>query len=224
MKKLLTASVLLILLATLSPAQAAASPADDLMAFWKPRGLVPVGYGEAITKAAADDKYIILYFWTSWCGNCEYFSNTVLIDENIVDSINEDFYFVLVDADVERVLTRKYKVRAVPTMVFLDRAGDPAAVLPGVFDPPDLALIFGYVSSGAYIELEFDQYLKKIADQTSAAPAAEDLDETDEIAENVSSAETNVLMADSREFLSSFGLQATKSIVPFYFTALLTLL
>ena len=116
------------------------------------------GYEEGLVKAKAESKFIMAYFWTTWCVNCAQFNEAVLGDPKVVEALERHFVLVPLDADIEKDLSRKYMVRVVPTTLFLSPSGEPATILPGVA-PPDMFLsILDYVSSNAYLDMEYDEY------------------------------------------------------------------
>jgi thiol-disulfide isomerase/thioredoxin len=118
-----------------------------------------LGHEEALAKAKAEGKFIMAYFWTTWCPNCAWFNESVLGDAKVAETLARDFVFLPLDADVERDLSRRYVVRVVPTTVFLDPDGEPATILPGVAPPDVFVSILDYLSSRAYLDMEFDAYV-----------------------------------------------------------------
>jgi thioredoxin-related protein len=116
------------------------------------------GHEEGLAKAKAEGKHVLAYFWTTWCGNCAWLNENVLANPAVVETLDRDFVFVPLDADLERDLGRQYLVRVVPMIVFLDPDGEPATVLPGLAPPEIFVDVLNYVSSKAYLEMEFDQY------------------------------------------------------------------
>ncbi|MDR1309219.1 MAG: thioredoxin family protein [Deltaproteobacteria bacterium] len=156
MRILLVLAVLAILMAP-EPAPAAVFPTQEQL----DRGLRPIPYQDPANLAIQGDKYVILYFWADWCGNCAIFSEMVLSDGRIIEAMNSDFLFVPVDVDKNKEVARSYKVRAVPTLVFLDKRGWPAAVLPGAVPGQVFSLVLEYMSSGAYVDLEFAEFVER---------------------------------------------------------------
>jgi thioredoxin-related protein len=107
-------------------------------------------------------KYMLMYFWASWCGNCSMFEQKILPHPDIVRTLNDSFAFVSIDFDQSKDLTRAFKIRAVPTFIFVDPTGTPATVLPGAV-PPDLFLmVLNYVKTGNYKNMEFDEYVDSL--------------------------------------------------------------
>ncbi|MDR2366925.1 MAG: thioredoxin family protein [Deltaproteobacteria bacterium] len=124
-------------------------------------GLAPVPYREALGRAAAEGKFVLLYFWAVWCGNCQVFSEKVLSDPAIIGAINEDFIFVSIDIDKDQRTSREYKTRVVPTMVFLESDGKPASVLPGAIPGQLFAMVLSFMAGGAYKDMEFAEYFER---------------------------------------------------------------
>jgi thioredoxin-related protein len=124
------------------------------------RGLTLVDYQPALNKAKAENKIVLLYFWAEWCGNCQIFSENVLTDQEIIRSLNKDFVFVSLDVDKETEMAKSYRVRAVPTIVFLDSDSKPASVLPGAIPGQVFTMVLTYMSSGAYADMEFSDYFE----------------------------------------------------------------
>jgi thioredoxin-related protein len=136
------------------PALAAADPVSGTLD-------VPVaqhGHEAALALAKAEDRFVMVYFWTTWCSNCAFFNREVLSDPAVAAALERDFLLVPLDADHEAELAQKYRVRAVPTTIFLDPGGQPGSVLPGAV-PADVFLsVLNYVSSLAYVDMEYEDY------------------------------------------------------------------
>ncbi|MDR1297385.1 MAG: thioredoxin family protein [Deltaproteobacteria bacterium] len=177
MRAVLTALLSLFLLLASGGAEALVFPSPDNLE----AGLKTAPYEEALRLAAENDSLVLLYFWTDWCSNCAAFSKNVLTMPSIVGALNKDFLLVSLDSDTERELSTKYRVRVVPTLLFLDSQGAPVSVLPGAIPGEIFGLVLEYMSSGAYVGLEFEDYLDQNPDllkdavarfSESAAPAA----------------------------------------------------
>ena len=94
---------------------------------------------EAIkAKAKAENKYIFMDCFTTWCGPCRFMSANVFPQENVGAFMNEKFINVKVqldttDADNEEVkswykdghdIMEQYQVRAFPTYLYFDPNGN----------------------------------------------------------------------------------------------------
>ncbi|MDR1657880.1 MAG: thioredoxin family protein [Deltaproteobacteria bacterium] len=120
------------------------------------------GFEEALVKSKAEGKFTVLYFWTESCPYCQHFTRQVLTDQQVIDDLNRNFHVVSIDSNRERTLSRRYRVSAVPWLIFLEPGGDPATVLPGGPSAPFFRLFLGYVSTGSYRTMEFDGFVKQI--------------------------------------------------------------
>jgi len=78
-----------------------------------------------LQKAKKQDKLIFLDCYTSWCGPCKMLANTVFTNDTVADFYNK--HFLCVQMDMEKgegpELAKLYKVRAYPTLLYLDKEG-----------------------------------------------------------------------------------------------------
>jgi thioredoxin-related protein len=58
-------------------------------------------------------------------------------------------------------LADKYKVSSYPTVYFLDKDGNKAAVLNGYLEPDEFLKYLQYIKSGKYKEMTWDDYVSK---------------------------------------------------------------
>ncbi|MEX6686779.1 thioredoxin fold domain-containing protein [Danxiaibacter flavus] len=87
---------------------------------------------QILAKAKAENKYIFMDCFTTWCGPCRYMTNTVFPQEKVGDYFNANFINVKVQldttasdneeikkwyADGHDIMT-KYKIQAFPTFLF----------------------------------------------------------------------------------------------------------
>ncbi|MDR1657881.1 MAG: thioredoxin family protein [Deltaproteobacteria bacterium] len=156
-------AVILVLIAGLaSPLAAIPSETDPKAAAVSIDTTIPqLSYDEALARASSENKFVAVYFWTDWCSNCAYFNANVLTDLKVIESMNRDFVFVPVDADRQKNLSTKFRVRSVPTTIFLNSSGQPVSILPGATPPEVFLVVLSYLSSKAYIDLEFEDYIQK---------------------------------------------------------------
>jgi thioredoxin-related protein len=136
-------------------------------------GLNPLPYQTALDQAQAENKFVLMYYWADWCGNCKIFSENVLSDPKIIEYLNNGFKFVSINIDKDQPLAKKYRVMVVPTIVFLESSSKPASVLPGAIPGEIFSLVLSYMTSLAYKDLEFVDYLDKISQEKGANFAAD---------------------------------------------------
>lgn len=76
---------------------------------------------QALVKAKAENKFVFVDCYTSWCGPCKYMANTVFTQKEAGDFFNPRFISVKFDMEKEegKELGEKYPVRAYPTFLIL---------------------------------------------------------------------------------------------------------
>lgn len=89
-------------------------------------------------KAKAENKYIFMDCYTTWCGPCKFMSKTIFPQKAVGDAMNDKFIAVKMqldstDADNEEVksmygtahaIARNYNVNVYPTFLFFNPNGD----------------------------------------------------------------------------------------------------
>ncbi|MDR2405666.1 MAG: thioredoxin family protein [Deltaproteobacteria bacterium] len=125
----------------------------------KPSDLKLYTMDQALTEAKKTDKYVLVYFWTSWCSNCEIFNSQVIPNPEVLKNLKESYLFVSIDGDNDPdKLGRIFRVRGFPTIFILKADGEPALVIPGRVPADIFAHVLSYISSGANETMEFDEY------------------------------------------------------------------
>lgn len=83
-------------------------------------------FSEGLAKAKAANKPIFFDAYTTWCGPCKYMSNTVFTQDKVADFFNSNFINLKFDMEKEEgiELAKKFGVKAYPTFLVLDTAGN----------------------------------------------------------------------------------------------------
>ena len=76
----------------------------------------------------------LLLFTSTYCEPCKAFKPIFLKEE----CKYHDVHFKLVDANLERETARRYNVRSVPALVFLDESGDQIGFKPVPYSEDDI--------------------------------------------------------------------------------------
>lgn len=130
-------------------------------------------YHEGVEKAKAENKYIMVDFYTDWCTYCKKLDKEVYSQEPVKRRLRNSYVAVKVDAEsrskvkfmgkeiTSRDLARDFQVRGYPTIWFLDPQGKPIFALPGYLEADKFAMVLDYVSGGHYANTDFTAFAKK---------------------------------------------------------------
>ena len=84
------------------------------------------GYGRATTAG----KPMLVFFTAEWCHYCHQMADEIFTDPQVV-GLTDRFVCILVDADAEPEVCKKFHVRGYPTVQFLSPRGAPLNRLVG---------------------------------------------------------------------------------------------
>lgn len=82
-------------------------------------------FDEALKKAKAGNKPILIDFWAEWCGWCHRLDKTTYVDPVVV-ARSEDFVAVKINTEAgktEELVALRYDVQNLPTIAFLSPGG-----------------------------------------------------------------------------------------------------
>ncbi len=97
-----------------------------------------LSWKEIQAKAKAENKYIFMDCFTTWCGPCKYMSANIFPMAEVGDFYNKNFLMVKVQFDTTKTdneevkswfkdmeaINAQYKIRAYPTYLFFDPSGN----------------------------------------------------------------------------------------------------
>lgn len=140
----------LVALAALAPG-AAEEPFHDLT------------FEQALAKAGAEKKVVMIDFFTTWCGPCKQLDLTTWKDDGVRGWLAEKTVALKLDAEKETALASRYKVQAYPTIVFVKSDG------------AELERIVGYRPAETFLEeagefLAGKSALAKLDEKVAASP------------------------------------------------------
>lgn len=120
-------------------------------------------FNEGLARAQADDKPIMINFYTDWCVYCKKLDRETLQKQNVARMLTENFISVRLNA--ERMdkhiryrnktfsyaeFSRHFGVTAYPSLAFLDASGQPIALIPGYVPAPQFMAILQYINQECY--------------------------------------------------------------------------
>lgn len=92
-------------------------------------------FEKALEQARTAKKPIMVDFEAEWCSWCKKLDRETFGDERVIRFVRENFVAVKVDTDESPDLAKKYKVGALPTILFLSPEGEELERLHGFRDP-----------------------------------------------------------------------------------------
>jgi thiol-disulfide isomerase/thioredoxin len=95
---------------------------------------------QLLQKAGSENKLIFMDCYATWCGPCKYLSKNIFPQKEVADFYNT--HFICAKFDMEQgegiEIAKKYKVKAYPTLLFLDAKGNIVHIKVGAGDANDI--------------------------------------------------------------------------------------
>lgn len=130
--------------------------------------------------SAQKPKKLVIDVYTDWCSWCKKMDKSTYQNEGIIQQINEDFYFVKLNAETRdsiffdnKIFTfqNQYKANefavallngqmSYPSTVFLDENLGLLTVVPGYLTPKDLSPILKYFGKDFHLKMKWDEFTK----------------------------------------------------------------
>jgi thiol:disulfide interchange protein len=97
-------------------------------------------WSEALKQAAAQNKYIFVDAYATWCGPCKMLKATTFKNNKVAAFYNSNFVNVAIDMEKGQgpALAAQWGLRAYPTMIIFDAKGKPVLGTVGFIGADDL--------------------------------------------------------------------------------------
>lgn len=97
-------------------------------------------YEKIIKRSKTEKKPIFLMIYATWCPHCNKMKKEVFTDKKVIDFLNSNFVLAQQDGDSlqGKYLKEKFKVKSLPTFIFLDENETELYKLSGEYTPEAL--------------------------------------------------------------------------------------
>jgi len=107
-------------------------------------------YTEGLKRAKTEDKPVLLYFFSKYCGYCDKMDRDVLNDREINPTLKNDIVYIRIDVDKKNDIASLYAVRGYPTTAMLDPSGKRIAQIPGYIPKGEFKKMLSYLKGKHY--------------------------------------------------------------------------
>ncbi len=94
-------------------------------------------FEEACAKARDSERLVFIDFYTTWCGPCKKLDAVTWKDATVIDWLDKHTVALKVDAEKQVKLARRFKVRAYPSLLFINPSGELKGSILGFRKPQD---------------------------------------------------------------------------------------
>jgi thioredoxin-related protein len=91
----------------------------------------PLSLDNALVMAIKQKRIVFIDFSTAWCSACQRLDEDTWTNRKVIEQLKRKTIPIKLDADKERIITDKYKIKAYPTLLFLDSDGSVLASVVG---------------------------------------------------------------------------------------------
>lgn len=126
-------------------------------------GIWTADWNAALVKAKAEKKPVFIDFYTDWCGWCKKLDKETYADADVQKKLREGWVSIKVNAEdgtkrgtfngkamTYPELTRHFQVQGFPALLFLDKDGKPAGMIPGFLPAKEFGRALDYYKQEMY--------------------------------------------------------------------------
>ncbi len=103
--------------------------------------------GSGLEEAKLNSRPVFVYFRSESCGWCKKFEAEVLTDQRVVSILEDSYVSVSIEIYRQKDVTKDYKVRGTPTLIFLDEKLKEIERIPGFVDAETFVSILNKIKS-----------------------------------------------------------------------------
>ncbi|MCA9742897.1 MAG: thioredoxin fold domain-containing protein [Deferribacteres bacterium] len=132
-----------------------------------------IPFAEAIQKAKAENKMVVVDFYTDWCSACKLMEKNTYENSNVVSFAQKKLIMTKVNAESNdktsfrgqdftyRQLALGFGVRAYPTTIFITPQGEFLTNIEGYIPADSFIPILEYLDGKHYETMKFDEFMAK---------------------------------------------------------------
>lgn len=118
-------------------------------------------YEQGMELAKGQNKHVFLYFHADWCTYCTKLKTTTFKDVAVLKYL-DNFISIAVDTEKNQELAKQWKVKGLPTLLFLKPDNSKISSIPGYVDAKQFLNILKYIHTSSYDKMNFQDFLKTI--------------------------------------------------------------
>lgn len=129
-------------------------------------------FAQAVAKAKAENKLIVVDFYTDWCSWCKVMDAKTYGDSTITAFAGKKLVMAKVNAESNETVSYKgneytyrqlaagFGVRGYPATIFLDASGEFITSVPGYVPAEQFLPILEFLDGKHYVKMSFEKFLE----------------------------------------------------------------
>ena len=121
-------------------------------------------FDEGLNKAQTENKFLLVDFYTDWCGWCKKMDANTYTDKSVIDLINKNFIAVKMNPEKDGAVNFQDKnypaanfaqaagVTGYPATGFFESDSDFIATVPGYMEPDKMIELLNFITEKKYLE------------------------------------------------------------------------